>query len=151
VALDVRITSVPARRCGARDADAGVTLAGRTRARRFAPVPMRLHGPGDVIGIDQRLVVRTDPKPNARNFEPNTSPIVDFDPPDFPWMLTPAKAAGRSTPASRACARSFVELAKTGAAHVDRSRAAIDPRSRRGCASELPDLQSRGRGRTRSS
>ena len=37
-------------------------------------------------------VLRTDPKPQARNFEPNYLAIIDFDPPDFPWMLTPAQA-----------------------------------------------------------
>ncbi len=75
-------------------AQIGVTLAAPHEATAIAPLAMRLHGPGDVIGIDQRLVVRTDPKPNARNFEPNYLAIVDFDPPDFPWMLTPAKAQG---------------------------------------------------------
>jgi hypothetical protein len=73
-------------------AHVGVTLAGSHASTAIAPVPMRLYGPGDVIGIDQRVVVRTDPKPNATNFEPNYLAIVDFDPPDFPWMLTPARA-----------------------------------------------------------
>ena len=73
-------------------AQIGVRLAAPHDATTIAPLPMRLHGPGDVIGIDQRLIVRSDPKPNATNFEPNYLAIVDFDPPDFPWMLTPAKA-----------------------------------------------------------
>ena len=73
-------------------AQVGVALAAPHDGTAIAPLQMRLHGPGDVIGIDTRLVVRTDPKPNARNFEPNYLAIVDFDPPDFPWMLTPAKA-----------------------------------------------------------
>ena len=73
-------------------AHVGVQLAAPHHGTAIAPLPMRLHGPGDVIGIDQRLVVRTDPKPHATNFEPNYFAIVDFDPPDFPWMLTPAKA-----------------------------------------------------------
>jgi len=55
-------------------------------------VNLQLYGPGDIIGIDPRLMVRTDPKPNATNFEPNYLAVVDFDPPDFPWLLTPAKA-----------------------------------------------------------
>ena len=58
-------------------------------------INLQLYGPGDIIGIDPRLMVRTDPKPNATNFEPNYLAIVDFDPPDFPWMLTPAKANTR--------------------------------------------------------
>ncbi|HLL17924.1 MAG TPA: hypothetical protein VK439_04005, partial [Rubrivivax sp.] len=63
-------------------------------------VPLRLYGPADIIGIDQRLVVRTDPKPDATDFEPNYLAAVDFDPPDFPWLLTPARAdsAGRLRP-----------------------------------------------------
>ncbi len=55
-------------------------------------IDLSLYGPGDIIGIDPRLVVRTDPKPNCTNFEPNYLAIIDFDPPDFPWLLTPAKA-----------------------------------------------------------
>src|SRR4051812_19977873 len=57
-------------------------------------VNLTLYGPADVIGIDPRLIVRTDPRPNVTNFEPNYLAIVDFDPPDFPWLLTPAHADG---------------------------------------------------------
>ena len=55
-------------------------------------IDLTLYGPSDVIGIDQRLIVRTDPRPNSTDFEPNYLTIVDFDPPDFPWLLTPARA-----------------------------------------------------------
>ena len=55
-------------------------------------IDLTLYAPGDVIGIDPRLIVRTEPKPQITNFEPNYLAAVDFDPPDFPWMLTPAKA-----------------------------------------------------------
>ncbi len=55
-------------------------------------VDLTLYGPADIIGIDPRLVIRTDPKPNITNFEPNYLAVVDFDPPDFPWLLTPAQA-----------------------------------------------------------
>ena len=75
-------------------APVGVTLAGANAGTLIDPLQMNLHGPGDVTAIDTRLVLRTDPKPNARNFEPNYLAIVDFDPPDFPWLLTPASANG---------------------------------------------------------
>jgi hypothetical protein len=55
-------------------------------------VDLTLYGPADVIGIDQRLIVRTEPSANVTDFEPNYLAAVDFDPPDFPWMLTPARA-----------------------------------------------------------
>lgn len=53
---------------------------------------VRLHGPGDVIGIDPQQVIRTEPRHLATDFEPNYFPAVEFDRPDFPWLFTPAKA-----------------------------------------------------------
>lgn len=50
-------------------------------------------GPGDVLGIDSRLIIRTDPRPGARSVEPNYMASIEFDPPDFPWMFTPQGAA----------------------------------------------------------
>ncbi|WP_394788311.1 hypothetical protein [Rhodoferax sp.] len=75
-------------------AQVGLTLDAANAGTAITPLAMQLHGPGDVVAIDTRLVLRTDPKPNMRNFEPNYLAIVDFDPPDFPWMLTPALANG---------------------------------------------------------
>ena len=72
-------------------ASVGVKLAAPLQANNFAPISMQLYGPGDVIGIDTSLIVRTDPKANSHNFEPNYLALIDFDPPDFPWLLTPAK------------------------------------------------------------
>ena len=70
----------------------GMTLAGANAGTAVTPPAMNLHGPGDVIAIDTRLVLRTDPRPHTRNYEPNYLAIIDFDPPDFPWVLTPALA-----------------------------------------------------------
>lgn len=53
---------------------------------------VRLHGPGDVTGIDPQQVVRTDPRHQATDFEPNYFPAIEFDRPDFPWLFTPAQA-----------------------------------------------------------
>lgn len=73
-------------------ASIGVKLAGAHAGEAVAPLTMQLYGPGDVVGLDTRLVVRTDPRPGTTNFEPNYLAIVEFDPPDLPWMLTPALA-----------------------------------------------------------
>ncbi|MCM3902398.1 MAG: hypothetical protein ND866_11885 [Pyrinomonadaceae bacterium] len=61
---------------------------------------VRLYGPGDVTGIDQLQVIRTEPRHLATDFEPNYFPAVEFDRPDFPWLFTPAKAndAGKLRP-----------------------------------------------------
>jgi hypothetical protein len=57
-----------------------------------AKVDLRLYGPGDVIGIDPRVIVRTEPPRLARNVEPDQFVAIEFDSPDFPWMFTPARA-----------------------------------------------------------
>jgi hypothetical protein len=55
-------------------------------------VTLRLYGPGDVTGIDQRQVIRADPATGTTNAEPNYFPVVEFDSPELPWLFTPAKA-----------------------------------------------------------
>ncbi len=57
-------------------------------------VKVQLYGPGDVIGIDPRHVVRTEPREFTTNFEPNYLCGIEFDAPDFPWLFTPAAPNG---------------------------------------------------------
>lgn len=61
---------------------------------------VRLYGPGDIIGLDQQQVIRTEPRHLTMDFEPNYFPAIEFDRPDFPWLFTPAKAdtTGRLRP-----------------------------------------------------
>jgi hypothetical protein len=49
-----------------------------------------LYGPGDVIGIDPRAIVKHEPRDHITNFEPNYLPYVEFYEEDFPWRYTPA-------------------------------------------------------------
>ena|SRR5271165_4528913 len=58
------------------------------------PVTVNLFGPGDVIGVDPRYVVRTEPRPLAVSYEPNYLCGIEFDTPDFPWLFTPAAPDG---------------------------------------------------------
>jgi hypothetical protein len=60
-----------------------------------AGVNLELYGPGDVIGVDPRLIVRTEPRPSVTDFEPNYLAAIEFDRPDFPWMFTPARAGAQ--------------------------------------------------------
>ncbi len=53
---------------------------------------VQLYGPGDVLGFDERIVVRTDPKPDSGNFEPNYFPLIEFADFDFPWRYSPEQA-----------------------------------------------------------
>ncbi len=60
----------------------------------LGPVPVaknvQLYGPGDVVGIDGRAVVRTDPRHWITNAEPNYLAHVELTDPDLPWRYTPA-------------------------------------------------------------
>lgn len=49
-----------------------------------------LVGPGDIVGVDPRAIVRTDPRPWITNFEPAYLAAIDFYDEDFPWRYTPA-------------------------------------------------------------
>lgn|SRR4026209_1489440 len=58
-------------------------------ADNTAPRDVELYGPGDIVGIDTRLVLKTDPLNYITNFEPNYVAYIDFYDEDFPWRYTP--------------------------------------------------------------
>jgi hypothetical protein len=53
-----------------------------------------LFGPGDIIGIDARAIVKVDPRNWITNFESNYLPHIEFYDEDFCWRYTPAAADG---------------------------------------------------------
>jgi hypothetical protein len=68
-------------------------------AGRPATSRVDVYGPGEVTGIDRRMILRTEPRPDATDFEPNYLAAIEFDPPDFPWLFTPAaQNAGQLRP-----------------------------------------------------
>jgi hypothetical protein len=62
-----------------------------------APRDVELYGPGDIVGIDARVVLKTDPLNYITNFEPNYVAYIDFYEEDYPWRYTPLapEASGR--------------------------------------------------------
>ena len=70
----------------------GVTVTGDAGDSGEGHVALDIVSPADVIGLDPRQVVRTEPRAHMRNFEPNYLAAIDFDPPDLPWLMTPAHA-----------------------------------------------------------
>jgi hypothetical protein len=84
-------------------------------------VDLSLYGPGDIIGVDPRLIVRLEPKAAATDAEPNYLAAIEFDPPEFPWLFTPASA----NPQNRLrpwCVLVVLDVGKIGRPRVDRSR-----------------------------
>lgn len=57
---------------------------------------LALHGPGDVRALDARVVVRTWPRPDVFEAEPNYFPLIELTPADLPWRYTPARANAAS-------------------------------------------------------
>src|SRR5689334_16627695 len=53
-----------------------------------------LIGPGDIIGITESMVVRTEPMHWDTEFEPNYLAFIELYDEDFLWRYTPARAAG---------------------------------------------------------
>src|SRR5262245_32693556 len=51
---------------------------------------LQVLGPGDVLGFDPREVVRTTPRHLSSDFPSHLMASIEFDRPDFPWLLTPA-------------------------------------------------------------
>jgi hypothetical protein len=68
----------------------GVPVAGTTPLVQPISRPVQLYGPGDVIGVDQRAITRTEPRAGITNFEPNLLAHIEFADEDFPWRYSPA-------------------------------------------------------------
>jgi len=79
----------------------GDKIGGGTQPPEPVSKRVGLFGPGDIQGIEQRAVFRTEPRNWITNFEPNYLPHVEFYDEDFPWRYTPAAAdlaSGRLRP-----------------------------------------------------
>ena len=46
-------------------------------------------GPGDIVGFDQRLIIRTEPQANHHTFAPNYLAFIEFYDEDLPWRYSP--------------------------------------------------------------
>jgi hypothetical protein len=65
-------------------------VGGGTETLAVPAHSIALHGPGDVVGIDRKAIIRVEPAHWTTNFEPNYLPHVEFYDEDFPWRYTPA-------------------------------------------------------------
>jgi hypothetical protein len=48
-----------------------------------------LLGPGDIMGINQKAIIRAHPQPGSRSFRFNYLPFIEFYEEDLPWRFTP--------------------------------------------------------------
>src|SRR6185436_4186013 len=71
-----------------------INVDGSTGTREPPVQNVQLYGPGDIVGIDSKAIIKTEPRNWITNFEPNYLPYIDFYEEDFPWRYTPARPAG---------------------------------------------------------
>lgn len=70
--------------------DVAVSLDMDGTATALPQKKLELYGPGDIVGIDSRAIIRTEPQNYCTNFEPNYLPCVEFYEEDFPWRFSPS-------------------------------------------------------------
>jgi hypothetical protein len=58
---------------------------GGSQTRPAIHKDVEIYGPGDIIGIDPRAVIKTEPRNWITNFEPNYLSYIEFYDEDFPW------------------------------------------------------------------
>jgi hypothetical protein len=72
----------------------GNPVAGNVALTHPLEQDIALYGPGDLVGIDERAILRTEPRNWITNFESNYLAAVDFYDEDFLWRYTPAAPDG---------------------------------------------------------
>lgn len=74
--------------------DVNATATDGSALTRAVPRTVELYGPGDVVGIDARMIVRTDPRRAITDYEPNYLAAIEFFDEDFPWRYSPGIVDG---------------------------------------------------------
>jgi hypothetical protein len=72
----------------------GASVGGGPAITQNISQDIALYGPGDIIGVDAKAVIRTDPHAWITNYEANYLAAVEFYDEDFPWRYTPAAPDG---------------------------------------------------------
>lgn len=87
------------------------------RGSETASKRVRMYGPGDATGIDREHIVRVEPEPGTTEFPHNYFPLVEFDHPELPWLLSPETTADDA--AKRARVRPWIALVVVDRDHPD--------------------------------
>ncbi|MFZ1789187.1 MAG: hypothetical protein WAT92_12770 [Saprospiraceae bacterium] len=67
----------------------GDKVGGGNESRPPIKKEVQIYGPGDVVGIDQKAIVKVEPRNWITNFEPNYLPYIEFYDENLPWSYSP--------------------------------------------------------------
>jgi hypothetical protein len=74
--------------------DVAVPVQADGQADLQAGTTVHVRGPGDVLGLDERQIIRRYPLPEATDAEDTFLAHVEFDRPVIPWLFSPTAAGG---------------------------------------------------------
>ena len=77
-----------------------VSLNGKKVEPQDAGTP-QLYGPGEVVGLDVREIIRTGPLHLTPDYPPERFAFIEFDRPDFPWLFSPGAPSKEQKKADR--------------------------------------------------
>lgn len=69
----------------------GKAVSGNAQLTELIEKQVQLYGPGDIVGIDSRVIFKTEPRNWITNFESNYLPYIEFYEEDFAWRYTPSR------------------------------------------------------------
>ncbi len=73
-----------------------VTVNFATNAEVLQALPtLSLIGPGDIVGLDQSIIVRAWPPPDELDAEFVSYPLIEFDQADLPWRCAKANPTAK--------------------------------------------------------
>lgn len=73
---------------------AGISISVQVNDTTIPDRIFALTGPGDITGIQNSMIIRTEPLLGISDYEPNLLPYIEFYDEDFPWRYSPASPAG---------------------------------------------------------
>jgi hypothetical protein len=79
---------------GRSDIGASITIQFNNTPSDTAVAELNLIGPGDIVGLDSNVVVRTWPQADDLDAEFRYYALIEFDQADLPWRYTPATNSG---------------------------------------------------------
>ncbi len=110
--------------------------------KETASLDIALYGPGDVLGFQQKAILRIQPVHNIGNFDASKVPFLEFAEPDFLWRYSTLKVKGNWVPWISLIVLKNKDGEEEGEfALLPRTNPNLPPRVKLSADAKLPDLK----------